>query len=181
MAVTVFGIFKNEIDAEAAIKKLEALNYSPKDLSVVMKDVKKTEGDNPTAVESLSKGALAGAVAGGAAVGLAGLLVGIGAVTIPGIGGLLVAGPVATAFGLTGAAAATTTGAVTGLVAGGFVGALVNLGFSQSEAQQYEEEIRGGGILLAVPTRDMRTAEVRKILEDHNASGVRQLELPAKA
>ena len=62
-------------------------------------------------------------------------------------------------------------------MAGGLVGALVSLGFSQQEAQEYEEFIRAGGILLIVPTRDRRTDEVRDILAKHHATDVRQLEL----
>jgi hypothetical protein len=36
-------------------------------------------------------------------------------------------------------------------------------------------------MLLAVPTRDQRTDEVRNILEKHKATDVRQLNLPASA
>ncbi len=179
MATSVFGIFKYENDAESAINELKDLNYDPKDITIVMKDLHKAENIQSNTGAQAAQGAATGAVAGGAIMGLAGFLVGVGAITIPGIGALLVGGPLATALGLTGVAATTTTGIVTGAAAGGLAGALINLGFSQTEAQEYEEQIRGGGILIAVPARDSRTNEVRNILEKNKASGVRQLELPS--
>lgn len=129
----------------------------------------------------VSEGAASGAVTGGALGGLTGLLIGLGVISIPGVGPFLAAGPLVAALGLTGAAATTATGTVTGAIAGGIIGALTSLGFPPEEAKIYEEEIRGGGILLVVPTLNERTNEVRSLVEKYNAREVRELELSPQA
>lgn len=177
MAQTVVGMFKYPERVESAVKELQGLGYDPKEFSVVMKDVQKMEEVAGDTGVSVAEGTKAGAVTGGLLGGLTGLLVGLGVVTLPAIGALLVAGPIAAALGLTGAAATTTTGAVAGVVGGGLVGALASYGFPQEEAAQFEEYIHGGGILLIVPTRDERSQEVRDILAKHEATDVRQLDL----
>lgn len=177
MAQVVVGVFKIQSNAEGAIQALKDLNYDPKDFSVVMKDITKAQEVESNTGASVAKGAASGAMTGGLLAGVAGLLVGLGIVTIPGLGALFVAGPIASALGLTGAAATTTTAALAGAAGGGLIGALAGLGFSHEEAVQYEEQVRGGGILLAVPVRDMRTKEVREVLTKHGATDVRQLEL----
>lgn len=179
MATTVVGMFKYQDDAESAVREFAKLGYDPKGMSLVMKDVKAAQRIKTNYGTKVAEGAAAGAVTGGAALGLAGLLIGTGVLTLPGLGALFIGGPVASALGLTGAAAATTTGAVTGAVGGGIVGALVGMGASPEVAKEYEEDIKGGGILLAVPTRDQRTEEVRTIFEKHKGTSVRQLDMPA--
>lgn len=177
MSQTIVSIFKYQEGVESAINELKDLNYNPAEFSVVMKDVRKRDEIQKNTGTDMAKGAVSGVVAGGVLAGIAGLLVGLGIVTIPGVGALLVAGPLASALGFTGAAATTTTAAVTGAVGGGLVGALIGLGFSREEAAEFEEYVRGGGILLIVPARDKRTQEVREILAKHGATDIRQLEL----
>ena len=63
--------------------------------------------------------------------GLAGLLIGIGAIAIPGIGVLLLSEPLSRMLGLTGAAAATVSGAGTGAIAGGVLGLLMGLDITE--------------------------------------------------
>ncbi|MDQ3008921.1 MAG: general stress protein [bacterium] len=177
MAQTMVAMFANQQDVEDAINQLKSLNYDPKELSIVMKDVHKVEEIEENTGTKVVAGAVSGGITGGVLLGLAGLLVGIGAIAIPGLGGVLVAGPVASALGLTGAAATATTGAVTGAIAGGLLGGLMSLGFSKDDAAMYEEKIKAGGILLAVPTIDERTNEVRDVLSSHHATDVRQLSI----
>lgn len=179
MAKTIVSIFQNSFDVEAAVKELDHLGYDTKKMSVVMKDIEKHEEIKDTGVK-VTEGATSGVVTGGALGGITGLLVGLGTITIPGVGPFLAAGPLAGALGLTGAAATTATGAVTGAVAGGVLGALMSLGFPDEEAKVYEEKIRAGGILLIVPTMDERTDEVREVVNNHHARDVRQLDLIPK-
>ena len=97
-------------------------------------------------------GATSGAVLGGAL----GLLVGIGALAIPGFGPLVAAGPIM----------ATLAGVGVGGALGGITGALVGLGIPEYEAKTYERRLRRGGILIAVhcDTSDevMRAKELLK-------------------
>jgi uncharacterized membrane protein len=102
--------------------------------------------------------------------------VGIGAIAIPGIGAVLIGGPLAAALGLTGAAATTVSGATTGALAGGLIGALTGLGVSDSDAKVYEESIKSGGVLVAVPAQHTDTADATTVLEKHGAQQVRSID-----
>jgi hypothetical protein len=100
------------------------------------------------------EGATAGATAGGVLGGTLGVLVGLGALAIPGIGPLLAAGPIVA--GLAGIGAG---GAV-----GGLIGALVGMGIPEYEARRYEGHVKDGGILISVhcetPGEILRAKEI---------------------
>jgi hypothetical protein len=175
---TVVGIFDSKDDAEFAVEDLKEFGFQNSDISVIMKEqggyVQKTKGSKGGAA---FEGLVTGATSGGVIGGLAGLLIGIGAIAIPGVGPLLVAGPLAVALGLTGAAAATVSGAATGIVAGGLVGSLVGIGLPQDVAYQYEQRLREGGVLLAVPVEvESDARKVEKLFALHNAMHIRNLE-----
>ena len=69
--------------------------------------------------------------------GTLGLLAGIGALAIPGVGPFIAAGPIMGAL-----AGLGVVGAV-----GGLVGALVGMGIPQYEAKRYEGRVKDGGVL----------------------------------
>lgn len=82
-----------------------------------------------------------GGPAGGTAATLAPALAAIGTATL--FPGLIFAGPIAVAL---------AAGAAVG-VAGGLVGALTNWGIPKGRLEEYESQIRQGGILIGVKTR----------------------------
>lgn len=174
---TVFGIFDRKDMAEEAINSLESRGYNPKDISIIMKDTEDGREVGERTGANIARGAVSGATTGGVIGAITGLLIGIGAIAVPGIGALLIGGPIAAALGLTGAAATTVSGAVTGVLAGGLVGGLVGLGVPEREARVYEERIKGGAILLAVPARMGEEAEVEGVLEDMGATNVTAVEM----
>lgn len=176
MPQTVLGIFQNRINAEDAIQDLESLDYNPKDISIIMKNQEEAHEIAHDTGATVVDGAVSGAVTGGVVGGIAGLLIGIGAITIPGIGALLIGGPIAATLGLTGAAATTTSGAVTGALAGGLIGVLMNLGVSRNDAEVYEKNIREGAILIAVPSQARTSQEVEEILADNGADQIRTID-----
>jgi hypothetical protein len=100
---------------------------------------------------------LAGALTGGAIGGLAGVLLGLGAFAIPGIGPIIAAGPIV----------AGLTGAGIGAVVGGLTGALVSWGIPEEEAGYYAEGIRRGGTLVGVKTDESRVDQAVNIMNDH--------------
>jgi hypothetical protein len=170
MANMNIGVFTDREHAEAAIHDLEQAGFNPKEMSLVMQDSTTAqvvaEGTGVNVVDKTAAGVATGGVLGG----IAGLLVGIGAISVPGIGALLIGGPIAAALGLTGAAATTVSGAVSGALAGGFVGALIGLGIPEDTAKVYEDSIKSGGILLAVPSSaGNSTRASMEILEAHGA------------
>lgn len=174
MAKTILGIFTNREDAERALYKLEKEGYDPKDISIIMKDAgyarKLARDTGATVVENVATGA----TTGGAIGALAGLLVAAG--VIPGVGPLLIGGPLAAALGLSGAAATTVSGAATGALAGGLIGTLVSIGVSKEEAKFYQDRIREGGILIAIPAYSKEIEHVMNILEANGADQIRAIE-----
>jgi Heat induced stress protein YflT len=135
-----FGIYKNRAAAESAVDRLTAEGFSNKDVSVLMSD---NSGSKDFATEKNTKapeGATTGVGVGGAVGGTLGLLAGIGALAIPGVGPLIAAGPI-----MAGLAGLGVGGAV-----GGLVGALVGMGIPEYEAKRYEGRVKDGGILLSV-------------------------------
>jgi uncharacterized protein (TIGR02271 family) len=98
------------------------------------------------------------AVAGGAIGGLAGLLLGLGAFAIPGVGPIIGAGPLAAAL----------TGAAIGAAGGGLLGALVGWGIPETEAGYYAEGVNRGGTLVAVRTQDNMVDHVVSIMDRYN-------------
>ena len=78
--------------------------------------------------------------AGGTIGGTLGLLAGIGALAIPGVGPFIAAGPIMGAL----------AGLGVGGAVGGLVGALVGMGIPEYEAKRYEGRVKNGGVLLSV-------------------------------
>ena len=168
MSRTVMGVFNNRADAEMAIEGLREIGVTDTDISYVsMNSEGKVEATD--AVGDAAAGATSGAVTGGVIGAIAGLIVANG--ILPGLGTLIVAGPIATALGFTGAAATTVAGAITGAAAGGLVGALTGLGVSDEDAQMYESRVKSGGILVTA-TSDNATAS--DVFKKYNADEVRE-------
>jgi hypothetical protein len=175
MLKTVFVLFDNSKQADEAISKLQASGYKPEDISIITKEtgvVRKEEVDENRTEH------VGGRTLKGAGIGLvAGLIVGAAAFTIPGVGAILVGGPLLTTLGLSGVAATTVAGGITGLLAGGIIGTLVGLGVPEEQAKIYEERIKEGAILLAVPAQKGQEKEIQKILEDSGATNVSMVDL----
>src|SRR6266403_3517916 len=161
MSNVVIGIFSDTRSAQNAISELEKMGLDPKDMSLVMRDEGKakilSKETGAHVVEGTTKGVVVGAMLGG----LAGFLVATGVLAASGIGALFIAGPLATALGLTGTAATTISAAATGALAGGLVGALMGLGLPREEAKMYEQRIAEGGILVAVSALEKELNEVK--------------------
>lgn len=135
-----FGIYKSRAMAETAVDRLVSAGFSEGDVSVLMSD---TRGSKDFAAEKNTKapeGTAAGVGVGGALGGTLGLLAGIGALAIPGVGPLIAAGPIMGAL----------AGLGVGGAVGGIVGALVGMGIPEYEAKRYEGRVKDGGILLSV-------------------------------
>lgn len=171
----VFGVFSDSESANSAIDDLSRAGFSRDDVSVIVQDerVRGQIDQGGSTVENVAGGAASGAATGGVIGGLLGLLAGLTAFTVPGLGALLIGGPIASALGLTGAAATTVSGAVTGALAGGLVGALVGLGVPQEQAQMYEERVKSGNVLVIVSADDeAEAAAARSAIEGSGAHDI---------
>jgi hypothetical protein len=151
--------------ARMAVNELETAGFSPDDISYLGSQPTTAANDEtagaPTTRETVREtesGAAAGATLGTVLGGGAGLLAGIGAVAIPGLGPVVAAGWLV----------ATLAGAGVGAAAGGLLGALAGSGMSNEAAATYSEGVRRGGHLVVVRADDTRAAEAERILDRHN-------------
>lgn len=152
MAKTIYGAFSSSADADKAISDLMTKGFEKSDFSVVSREkVEVNETVEQTTVEdNITEATSGGALTGGAVGAVAGLLVGIGAIALPPIGGIFIAGPIAAALGISTAASSTIAGAGLGALGGGLVGALTGLGLPEEDARFYEERVTNNGVLLSV-------------------------------
>ncbi len=162
------GVFASSDNAEMAISELRGIGAKDADISYVYssKGTVVTKNTGTKAGEGAASGVTAGAVFGT----LAGLAVING--ILPGLGTLFVAGPLATALGLSGVAATAAAGAMTGAAAGGLVGALIGFGVNEQEAKIYEDRVRLGDILVSTSTK--HAEEARNIFAKYGASEIRE-------
>src|ERR1700756_4933413 len=136
----VFGIYSSRETAERAADAIVKAGFSPADISVLLPE---NLGNRSIGTEKSTKapeGATAGGGTGAVLGGTLGLLAGIGALAIPGVGPLIAAGPIMAAL----------AGIGVGGAVGGFTGALIGMGISEFEAKRYEGRLQKGGILLSV-------------------------------
>lgn len=154
---TVAGMFADRAHAQQAIADLRAAGFEEEHIGVAMRD-KNEMGQlaDDTGVHGTHAGS--GAATGGVVGGVLGLLVGIGALAIPGIGPVITAGVLAHAIG------AGAAGVAIGAVGGGVVGALIGLGIPEHEAKHFETGFNAGGALVTV-TAGPRASEAIEIME----------------
>jgi hypothetical protein len=136
----VYGIYRNRSQAENAVDRLIASGFRTEDISVLLAENVGTKDFAHEKHTKAPEGTATGAAAGGVVGGTLGLLAGIGALAIPGLGPFIAAGPIM----------ATLAGAGAGGVVGGLVGALVGMGIPEYEAKRYEGRIKEGGILMSI-------------------------------
>jgi hypothetical protein len=164
---TVAGLFPDRARAEQAIDTLKAAGFTGDQIGVALRD-RTVQGvlleDTGTQVEE--EAATTGALGGGLLGGLTGLLIGIGALVIPGLGPVVAGGMLATAFGVAGGTVVAGVGI--GAAAGGVLGALAGLGMPESEAHYFETGFRAGGVLVTVEA-GARVLEAMAILDRHGA------------
>lgn len=159
----VFGIFKGVMPADAAVDKLLAAGFSKDDISVLLQDTPSTRQFAHEKETKAPEGTTAGATTGGVIGGTLGLLAGIGALSIPGLGPFIAAGPIMGALAGLGAGGAV----------GGLIGALVGMGIPEYEAKRYEGRVRDGGTLLSVHCDSSEEIDrAKEILERMGAEDV---------
>jgi hypothetical protein len=136
----VFGIYRTPEDAERAVDALMGAGFASGAISVLLPDNESTRAFAHHKDTKAPEGTTAGVTTGGVIGGALGVLAGIGALAIPGVGPLIAAGPI-----VAGLAGLGVGGAV-----GGLVGALIGMGIPEYEAKRYEGRVKDGGTLLSV-------------------------------
>jgi hypothetical protein len=136
----VFGIYRSINQAERAVDYIAASGFSYDDISVLLPDCQSSEQFAHEKHTKAPEGTATGVTAGGAIGGTVGLLAGVGALAIPGLGPFIAAGPIMAAL----------AGLGVGGAVGGLIGALVGMGIPEYEAKRYEGRVKQGGVLLSV-------------------------------
>lgn len=153
---TVIGLYD---DLETARRVVQALT----DASIDANDINLVAGDpdgryakpEKEVVKAGTDPAVEGAVAGGVLGGLAGLLFGLSTFALPGLGPVIVAGPLLSSL----------AGAGVGAAGGGLVATLAKeWNLSEEEAELYLEAVRRGGALIMVRAPQERVDDVRGIM-----------------
>jgi hypothetical protein len=138
--IAVFGIYRDRLHVEQGVDALLDHGFRSEDISVLLPDNVGTKDFAHEKHTKAPEGTAAGAGTGVVVGGTLGLLAGIGALAIPGLGPFIAAGPIMGAL----------AGAGTGGVVGGIIGALVGMGIPEYEAKRYEGLVKEGGMLLSV-------------------------------
>ena len=158
MSKSIIGIATSREQVETVVNDLQASGIPTADLSVLLPESGGIPDTGTVKTTKAPEGATTGAVSGGIAGGTLGLLAGIGALAIPGVGPFIAAGPIMAAL----------SGVALGATAGGVVGALVGMGIPELEAKVYEDRIKKGGYLVAVHVSDSDHKDVIRDIMKRN-------------
>jgi len=160
---SIYAISTSETHASQIVDNLTLGGFSRDDISALFPDKSATHEFAHEKHTKAPEGAITGAATGGVIGGTLGLLVGIGALAIPGVGPLIAAGPLLAAL----------SGAAAGATVGGVAGGLIGLGIPEIEAKNYEGRIAEGHILISVHAETSDEVDrAKKILETSGAEDI---------
>lgn len=172
----IIGLFTGSAGAERGYRTALDLGYNDSDMNLIMSeetrkrffasrqtDPQMREKAKETVEEGPSKPAheLGGPV-GGTMGTFAPVLAAVGTLLL--VPGIVITGPLAVALMAAGAVG----------LAGGLVGALTNWGIPKDRVEQYEADVRAGGILMGVKPRNEEDAHALKT--SWRASGAQLLD-----
>ena len=154
----VVAVYKSLDEAKAAVQKLEEAHFRHDQVSLVTHSVRgQIEGDDERTLQ-FGDNSERNAVKGAGIGGLFGLLLGAPLLAIPGLGAVLLAGPLAAG--------------ITGAIVGGFLGSMSGWGVHPNHIREYEQRVRAGAILVVVNGTPQEIAEAQRLLQDTHAEEV---------
>ena len=142
VGMSIVAIYPDHAGAEQGVRQLHEAGFAMSDLSIIGRNFQTTE--EPVGFISAGDYATAGAKTGASFGGLLGLVVGSAFLLIPGVGPVVVAGPLAAAL------LAGIEGAIAGTALGSLAGALVGWDIPKDRALKYETHVKGGKFLVLV-------------------------------
>lgn len=171
------GVFSTRSQAEHALHELNNSGFPMHKISVIAKDADHQSDIAGVDVQAkvgnkADEGASTGALTGGVLGGATGLLVGLGALAIPGVGPIVLAGEISTAL------ATTLAGGAIGAAAGSLIGALVGLGIPEEEAKNYNARVSRGHYLVMVDGNDAEIARAEAVLTGRGIEDFSIYDLP---
>ena len=158
MTRTVVALYEDMPTAQQAVEELSNNGFDRAQISLVSQDAEgrytSQTGDGESTGENIAEGVGVGAAVGG----IGGLLVGLAALAIPGVGPIIAAGPLALAL----------IGAGVGAATGGLIGALGESGVPPEQAEYYAEGVRRGGALVTAQVPDGNVDRAISILDRYD-------------
>ncbi len=154
---SVVAVYPDHDSAEGAVRLLHKEGFAIEDLSIIGRNIQITE--EPTGFVTTGDYVSAGARSGALVGGLAGVALGAALLVIPGIGPIIVAGPVAAAV------LAGIEGALAGVAVGALSGGLIAWGIPKEHAIKYESEVKGGKYLVLARGNAETVARARALLK----------------
>jgi hypothetical protein len=143
---TIVGFFPTRERAETAVSELMRDGFSRDQVSIIAGGPHSAASpagaghDTPNLGPVPETGSTEDTGEKAAIGGMAGAILGIAALAIPGIGPILAAGPLAMAL----------TGAAAGAATGGLIGAFTNDGIPEDRAHRYSKAITSGSVMVSV-------------------------------
>ncbi len=153
---SVVAVYPDHASAERAVRLVHQGGFAMSDLSIVGRDFQVSE--EPVGFVTTGDFASAGAGTGAWVGGLFGLLVGAAFLILPGVGPVIIAGPLSAALlgGRGGRPGRRGIGALGG--------ALVGWGVPKDQALKYETQVKAGKFLVIARGKRPRTIEKAKAL-----------------
>ena len=153
---TITGLFDAYDDASSAVRSLKDAGIPSDDISIIANNSDGSYGSDHDRENDVTESAGAGAGIGAVVGSAGGLLAGLGALAIPGVGPVVAGGWLFAIGALTGAAVGGATG--------GIIGALKDAGVEERDAHVYAEGVRRGGTLVTARVDDSRVDAAQAIL-----------------
>lgn len=159
--VSIIAVYPDHDSAGRAVRRLEADGIDMRNVSIIGKDFEVVE--RPVGLVTTGSVAKDGAKVGALSGGLFGLLLGAAFLVVPGIGPMIIAGPLAVAL------LGGVEGALGGAAMGGLAGALVGLGVSQDKAIRYATDVKAGKYLVTLDGDTAQRQRTKFLLGVHQA------------
>lgn len=180
------GTFSNYEVTDIALRDLHKNHFPMEQISLIGNEINNevevtgvntsedliNVGQLRTDKNKAAKKATDGAIAGITVGGFTGLLIGLGAIAIPGLGPIMLAGAAATAL------ATTISGGVIGGAIGSLAGGLVGLGIPADRAEVYSDLVAKGNYLLMVEGCESDITLAENILTNHKIKNWFVYEIP---
>jgi hypothetical protein len=183
------GTFTSYQLAEDALGELKQTGFLMNQVSLIGRDVNshpESTGVNTSStivgasdlnaeVKDAGMAIQTGAAAGSALGGVTGLLVGLGAIAIPSVGPVMLAGAAATAI------ATAVSGTAIGAAAGSLAGGLTGMGFSADRAQTCSDHVSEGRYLVMVEGTAVDITRAETVFNNHSIQEWHVYDLPDNA